>query len=530
VLFPTNVVANAGRILGDLQRIFPTQDGLFLVGPMAKLGWGTPTLLTLELGLILDLPKPAFAIVGVLHLAAPTDDVAILDLKVSFVGSVDFEKGQLEFDASLFDSRVLNFTLTGDMAVRVFWKDNANFLLTIGGFNPSYTPPPMDLGKIARLGLVLFAGNPDVRAEAYFAVTSNTVQYGGQLEIKYGLDIFNVYGLVGFDVLISLNPFHFVSEISAQLAVRTGTDVLFSIKLQFTLEGPKPLHAHGTGSFEIGFIFTITFSVSFDVTIGDPLADLLAPFDVLGALVDALSNLGNWRPVLPPNSNQSVTLRSLPDPSKNLVLHPFGTLSISQKLCPLNIGIQRFGSSTPDKGTVFRITGVRLGNSTSDEPTTTTSDEFAPAQFFTMTDAEKLSRPSFSNYDSGVNIGGDLTPQTDWVRARQVTYEVIYVPEHAPKKMRYAIAQNLSRFSFAGAAASKSKLSAAQKASSPLVDRVTYQPEQYVVASSDDLTLHAADLVFATATAADQALKTLLAQKPELTGALQVLPTSALAA
>ncbi|HEU5077596.1 MAG TPA: DUF6603 domain-containing protein [Opitutaceae bacterium] len=527
VLFPRDVVANAPRILGDLQRIFPTQDGLFLIGPMAKLGWGTPTLVSLELGLILDLPRPMFAIVGILRVAAPTEELPVLRLTVSFAGSVDFEKGQLQFDASLFDSRVLNFTLTGDMAVRVYWKEDANLLLTVGGFNPAYTPPPMNLGTIRRLGIVLFEGNPDVRVEAYFAITSNTVQFGGKLEVKYGLDIFNVYGFIGLDVLISRNPFHFVAEITGQLAVRTGSHVLFSMKLDFILEGPKPLHAHGKGSFEIGFIFTITFSVSFDITIGDPLALLLSAVDVLGELVGALSNLGNWRPILPPGSNQSVSLRKIADDPQTLVLHPFGTLSISQKSSPLNIAIQRFGSSTPDKGSTFQIIDVKIGSDA--VATSTTSEEFAPAQFFTMSDAEKLSRPSFSAYDSGINIGGDLNAVTDAMRSRDVTYEVIYLLEHAPTRVRYQFSKTFSKFALGASAASKSALSQSLNAASALSERVTYSDEHYAVASTDDLTLHAPGLVFANATAADQALRQMLAQQPELHGSLQVLPASALA-
>ena len=78
------------------------------------------------------------------------------------------------------------------MAVRFYWKRNANLLLTVGGFHPAYTPPPMNLGALARLSVVLFEGNPDVRAEAYFAVTSNTIQFGGRLELKYSVSNFNV--------------------------------------------------------------------------------------------------------------------------------------------------------------------------------------------------------------------------------------------------------------------------------------------------------------------------------------------------
>jgi hypothetical protein len=527
ILFPKDIVANATRIVADLKRIFPPQEGHFLIGPMAKLGWGTPTLISLELGLILDVPRPMFAVLGVLRMALPAEDVAILNLQVSFVGSVDFERGQLQFDASLFDSRVLTFTLTGDMAVRVYWKDHANFLLTAGGFHPAYTPPPMNLGQLARLGIVIFEGNPNVRAEAYFAVTSNTVQFGARVEAFYGVSAFNVYGFLGLDVLIQFDPFHFVAEISAMLAVRTGSDVLFSITVDLVLEGPTPWHARGTGSFEIGFIITVTVSVSFDVTVGDARETTLPPVDVLAEVVKALTNLGNWRPILPPASSQPVTLRELPDPAKTLVLHPFGALEISQKLVPLHVAIQRFGARAPDHGTVFTLADAKLGPE--DAAATNTQEQFAPAQFFAMSDAEKLSRPSFAPYDAGIVIGGDLAPRTDFMRPRDVTYEVIYLPEHHPLRLRFALPAELGGVLAASGAVGQSPLSKNQRAPSALAERVTARAEQYAVVSSDDLTLHASHLVFDNATAADQALRGLLGAQPELSGAIQVVPLAAMA-
>ena len=46
ILFPTNVIENAPRIISDLRAIFPPKEGTFLIGPMAKIGWGTPTLVS----------------------------------------------------------------------------------------------------------------------------------------------------------------------------------------------------------------------------------------------------------------------------------------------------------------------------------------------------------------------------------------------------------------------------------------------------------------------------------------------------
>jgi hypothetical protein len=527
ILFPTDVVANAPRIIGDLQRVFPAQNGLFLIGPMAKLGWPTPTLVYLEIGLIIDLPRPIFALIGLVHAALPADDVPVLVLQVSFVGVIDIAAGKIEFDASLFDSRVLTFTLTGDMAARVYLKEDANLLVTVGGFNPSYTPPPLNLPALRRIAVVLFEGNPDVRAEGYFAVTSNTVQFGARLELSYGFSAFNVYGFLGFDVLIHPLPFSFVADIAGMIAVRTGDHVLFSIRLELTLEGPTPLHARGTASFEIGFIFTITIHVRFDVTVDTGFAAAaLAPVDVLAKIVEALTNPGNWLPRFPPAANQSVSLRALPEGSPSLVLHPFGALQVSQRVAPLGIDLQRFGSTVPEKPGALRIVDVLAGGQ--DPGTVPAHEEFAPAQFFEMTDAEALSRPSFDQFESGVLIGDASKLASDFMRVREVAYEVIYVPEGHPVQPRFGIGDLLAKFVAAGAAVAQSPLSNAQRAPSPLADRVMLADSSYVIVSADDLTPHAPDLVFDNAVVADRALRQLLQSDPSLSGAVQVVPSAIL--
>jgi hypothetical protein len=65
IMFPQNVIANATRIISDLKAIFPPADGVFLIGPMGKIGWGTPTLISLSLGLIIEIPGN-IAILGIL--------------------------------------------------------------------------------------------------------------------------------------------------------------------------------------------------------------------------------------------------------------------------------------------------------------------------------------------------------------------------------------------------------------------------------------------------------------------------------
>jgi hypothetical protein len=522
VLFPQNIVANASRIISDLRRIFPPLNDRFLIGPMGKLGWGTPTLINLELGLLLEIPRPAFAILGVLRVALPADDIAIVNLQVNFLGVIDFGKGQISFDASLYDSHILTFALTGDMAVRVYWSEDANFLLTVGGFHPAYVPPPMGLPQLRRLSIDIFPGAPRIHAESYFAVTSNTVQFGAMVELSAGADIFNVYGFMAYDVLIRLNPFHFVADFSAMLAVRSGSSTLFSVRVDATLEGPKPWHAHGTGSFEIGFIITITISVHFDVTFGDAQTTTLPPVQVMPKLTEALSNPGNWRAVLPQGTAQRVSMRALPPGSESLVLHPFGTLEVTQKVVPLDLAISLFGTQKPDHGTTFRVADVKLGTQ-SEEPTLV-REQFAPAQFFAMSDAEKLSRKSFETYDAGVQVGGGNAINADYVVPLDVVYEVIYVPVRQARVL-FRLAKLVFNALIRGAAVSKSSFAYARRAPSVLATpKVTVSGEKFGVASTRDLSLYGANMVFASEAEAHQALQVLTTEDPGRRRELQVIP------
>lgn len=524
ILFPTDVVANAPRIISDLKRVFQPHDGRFLFGPMGKLGWGTPTLISVEIGLLLEIPRPAFAIIGVMRVQLPAEEFGTIYIQVNFSGSVDFEKGQLQFDASLYNSRILIDPITGDLALRIYWGGDPNFLLTVGGFHPAYTPPPMNIGTLERVGFVLVAGIPMVRAEVYLAITSNSVQFGAHVEVLYGVSFFNVFGFVDLDVLIQFNPFMFIAEISAMVGVRSGTNVLFGIRISGTLKGPTPWNVHGEASFEIGFIIKVRLSANFDVTAGESRNTLLPAIDVLGEIRKAVDNVGNWRTVLPNGASQHVSLRELPR-GDALILHPFGALEINQKVAPLNIALQRFGSSRPESGGVFKLASVQINKAL--VVTVPTTEQFAPAQFFELSDAEKLSRPAFARYESGLVIGADNAPQTDFCRARDAQYEVIYLPEHAPTRIFFKLVATLFNAFGRGNAAAQSPLSKQSRTPSAVAaEHVSVAEEQYAVVSTIDMTLHAEPLVFGSATAAHQAIATLVEAQPELTGAIQVVPSA----
>ena len=356
ILFPTNIIANADRILSDLREVFPPQAAGSCLVRWRRLRGARPTLLTADIGLVLEVPEPIrLLILGVVRGILPDESAAILRLQVNFLGVIDFEQERLSFDASLFESKLLAFTLTGDMAVRLYWGANANFLATVGGFHPAYQPPPMNLPALRRLTLALLDGdNPRLTLETYFAVTSNTAQFGARLELYAKAWKFNAYGFLSFDVLFQFNPFYFVADVTAMLALRVGSSSIASIKLTLTLEGPTPWKAKGDARLKLCWFLTV--KVRFNKTFGEARNTTLPDLLVVPLLTQALSARDNWEEERPADRHRLESLREIgPSPANDIFVHPVGTLKISQKVVPLNIEVDRVGSQRPADGREFRI-------------------------------------------------------------------------------------------------------------------------------------------------------------------------------
>ncbi|MCA1715213.1 MAG: hypothetical protein LC715_08950, partial [Gammaproteobacteria bacterium] len=136
-------------------------------------------------------------------------------------------------------------------------------------------------------------------------------------------------------------------------------------------------------------------------TWGEERNTTLPPVAVLGLLAGEVGKNEGWETRLPTGGTRAlVTLRPLPE-SEDLVLHPLGTLFISQRAIPLDIRIDRVGAQRPSDGTRFSVSPasdsglVRVA---------ITGDKFAMAQFQDMDDAAKLSRPAYENQDAGLEL------------------------------------------------------------------------------------------------------------------------------
>jgi hypothetical protein len=528
VMFPHDIVANAPRIISDLRAFFPPQLDIFLIGPMIKLGWGTPTLVSLSIGIIIEIPGN-IALVGILRLALPADDLAVVVLQVSFIGALEFDKSRGWFFATLFDSRVLFITIDGEMGLLVAFGDDANFVVAVGGFHPRYSPPPLPFPNIRRISIdVLNTSVARLRAEGYFATTSNSVQFGCMAEAFFGFSALNVSGHIAFDALIRFSPFYFIVDFSAHFEVKVFGVGVWGLRIRLEVEGPTPWRAHGSAGISLLFF---DIDVDIDITWGERRDTTLPPIQVMPKMVEELSKADNWRPLPPPGSNLLVALRKLPEAETKIAFHPLGALQISQRFAPLDAKLDHVGAQKPADARRFSLSVA----SAVFAKTRDVDERFAPAQFEDLSDDERLSRKAFEPRHGGVELsasGAQL--ESGAAITRVARYDLITIDTNA-RRHRFSfarIASVLFNHLLAGAAVARSPLSAkSRKARIPVEDGIKAKPEGFaVVLQESNRAFSAETAFFSSEGAAREWMATAVASDRNLANQLHVLPEFELAA
>ena len=415
LLFPQNVVQDAPAIIHDLANVFPAAKGHFIIGPMAKLGWGTPTLITADLGIVLELPGPRLALIGLVRMVLPSADAAILRLQMAISGLLDFPAKKVSVDASLFDSTVAGFVVTADMAYRMQFGNSASFLLSVGGFNTGFQPPA-PFPKLRRASVDFgISGNPSLVASGYFALTSNTAQIGASIQLHASGFGIHLDGWLGFDVLFVFSPFSFKASISAGVRV-SFHGVGFGITLHGSLSGPTPWHLDGKVCVSVLW-WDACLPVS--ITFGHDQPASLPEIDpwfgnndvpVVG-LADAISDPRNWAGSPLPSEFAVVTLAAAAT-SERTPIDPLGAATLRQKVAPFNRKLQKFGQYKPKDHDQFSL-GPGIGsvviNTQPVSELEVVQDEFAPDHFMQLTNEQKLALPSYEPMDAGIAVAPNRT-------------------------------------------------------------------------------------------------------------------------
>ena len=509
VLFPHDVVHDAPAIVHDVGVLFPPAASHYVFGPLAKIGWGTPTLVEAELGLVLELPGPRLVILGTVHAALPTKEDPIVELNLDVGGLIDFPKKYFALDASLHDSRVGDYPVSGDMSMRLTWGPNPNFALAVGGFNPHYNPPP-SFPKLRPVTVDLSQhSNPSINLHGYMALTSNTAQVGAQLEARVSGGGADLYGFLGFDALFVFSPFSFMADIEGGVSVSFHGHG-FSLNFHGHISGPSPWHLDGKVCVSILFWDAC---VGFSVNLGGtarPTLPGLDPWDgtaadnvqkVLG-LMEAIADVKNWAGGAPPASTNVVTLVAAP-PNTPAPVDPLGSATLRQKIVPLQLPITRFAGTKPRQARTFDISQITIGQTITpgQDPATvvtvskdklkTVSDFFAPGEYQDLKAAQKLSSPSFVQMAAGVTFSSDAV-DSGQVDMKGLTYHSIVLnadgTESDNDDYTPTSAQVTSTTSISAAALAGIRAAALGRFVDPTaLPKVSLNPDGYVLSSTSTL-------------------------------------------
>jgi hypothetical protein len=77
---------------------------------------------------------------------------------------------------------------------------------------------------------------------------------------------------------------------------------------------------------------------------------------------------------------------------------------VHERTVPLGLDIVRFGAASLSGANHFAISDFQIGGTAVTYQSV--EDDFAPAQFFDLTEDEKLEQPSFERHDAGVRMDG----------------------------------------------------------------------------------------------------------------------------
>ncbi len=443
LLFPENPVADAPRILPRLRTIFPIEQDTFTVGPVLELGWWTPTIVHLRIGLLFEIDHALggadpsslskVIVLGQLLVQVPAKDLGvppIVRLVIDVVGWYDYDEEWFYFRARLRDSKVVGFALTGELVVSCESGEEPTMIVAAGGFHPSFVDVPRGVpATLDRLGFGLKLGPVKLEMKMYYALTPNAKHLGINIELKAKLGPVSLEGNLGFDALADTETDRFVAQVRFGVALKYKSRSLCGVKVDMVLTGPGEWHAVGTGSFEILW-WDVDFD--FDERWGDE-PEVSTTTVALGQILAAeLSAPANWSARLPSGLSPPITMEI---PPTGLTVHPLGELTFLQRVAPLSIEVARVGTKRVAGGpATFTAAGASLDGSP--VGSTPVREHFARGQFVDLDEDAALTSPAFERFDAGLTIGAPgfrVPAMAAGLGRAPLTFEDRYlVPEDAP--------------------------------------------------------------------------------------------------
>jgi hypothetical protein len=426
LLFPAAPIVDAAAILEAMAAILPPRQGQHLLGPVARIVWGKPVMVEVKLGAVIESGRQLrLLVLGALSSNLPTKDSALVSLNMPFFGEVDFAAGTISFDATLQNSRLLAWSISGDAALRTGWAPRLDHVASIGGLHPSYPRPP-SLPDLRRVSINLGTNNPKITMNAYLARTLNTLQFGARADLyARGPKIFLVgrlaaEGHVYLDALVYFNPFEFDAYLGGSLSLLVDGDVVAGLGFDLRLRGPNPYRINGKVWITV---FGIDVDFPINHTWGDPLALVAAIADAVQFLREAITRNARLEPVAATARISGVSLASGKDGDG--AIDPGGGARIVQRAVPLGIRLARIGDA---QVVGPRTLELKVFGGTSQLSARPQTEEFVRGHFVELSAAERLRSPEFERFRAGYELAPDvLVVDAEQAIEESYGYEVILI-------------------------------------------------------------------------------------------------------
>ncbi|EJN34823.1 hypothetical protein PMI35_00390 [Pseudomonas sp. GM78] len=396
LLFPRDPVVEAPHLLDVASRCFPYKDGGVLVGPMVKMGWGTPTMMSATLAIILSTADAKAIILGRIAVTLPSESAPLIYLQALIKGDID--QSGVRIDATLRNSRIIFMPVDGDIRLRMITGPDPLFVLSAGGFYPGYAAPEGMTG-MRRLSVDL-SPNPlmQLRAEAYLAITTTALQFGAVVELIAGIDGYGIHGHAHFDAFIQYDPFTFEADLTGEVSVECADFDVASISLSGVFSGPAKWRINGHASISILF-----FDVDIDLPSlsWGPEAVRASALDPLCVLQEALKEPSNWA-VTSAEVPPIVRLRG--GAGEDTLFHPLSGVSFRQHRIPIATELALVDGVTLPKPVTLSVNLDKI-------ELRLVMDKFIPDRFLRIEGNDRLSRSGYVDLPCGLDIGSAASMQ-----------------------------------------------------------------------------------------------------------------------
>ena len=221
-----------------------------------------------------------------------------------------------------------------------------------------------------------------------------------------------------------MSPFSFEFDFSAGFDVSFEGTSLCGLHVDGLFSGPRPWHLHGDASIDILFF---SVSVSLDLTWGDSTPAILPQKPVLPDLLPGACRIRATGvrscPAIPRRRSRC---RRPSQTTRRCACIPSASSACARRLCRSISRSRATATPRPPMEICFAISDVQINNV--EEARQPIQDYFAAGQFLSLSDADKVSAPSFEKYDAGVTIGSsNIVAGSD--SPRTVVYEERYIDE-----------------------------------------------------------------------------------------------------